>query len=85
MTPKYIRVGPFKFKPELLTARRFMSWFSPCIWGNADGYGTIRKFLNNTRLGRFFIHKVWESLREKIADVNGYRKHPGLAALEPDE
>lgn len=85
MIPKYIKMGLFKVKPELLSTFRFMSWFSPCIWGESDGYGFIRRLLNKTPLGRYCMNKVWQSLRMGIVDANGYRKDPLMAALEPDE
>ena len=85
MTPEYIHVGPFKIKPEILTGRRFMTWLSPCMWGDADGYGAIRRLLNKTRLGRYFMNSIWEASRTKIVEGNGYKNHPALQALEPDE
>jgi cation diffusion facilitator CzcD-associated flavoprotein CzcO len=71
--------------PASLTAVRFFSWFSPCVWGDADGFGLVRWCLNRTGLGRWAIHRLWEGVREKVVDINGYRKHPELQGLEPDE
>lgn len=85
MNPEYISLRPFKVKPETLTTIRFFTWFSPCVWGSADGYCLVRRVLNNTRLGRYCMHAFWQTLREAIVSVNGYRKHHALAALEPDE
>lgn len=85
MTPEFISIGPFKIKPVMLVSKRFVTWFSPCVWGDADGHWLVRRLLNRTRLGRYSIHKVWEGLRRRIVDANGYRKHPALAPLEPDE
>ncbi|RDW79418.1 dimethylaniline monooxygenase [Coleophoma cylindrospora] len=85
MTEGYVTLGPFRIMLERLATTRFLTWFSPCIWGDADGFGGVRKFLNRTRLGRYLMHNFWEKLRWDVVDGNGYRKDPALAGLEPDE
>lgn len=85
MAPPHIYLGPMRCWLEKLTTTRFLTWFSPCIWGDADGYGQIRAALHGTTLGRFIVDKFWNKLRSDIVDVNGYRKDPMLAGLEPDE
>lgn len=85
MSPAYVPLGPVKAMLEMLATTRCFTWFSPCIWGDADGYGWIRKALHGTRLGRYVVHNFWEKLRSDIVAGNGYRTDPGLAGLEPDE
>lgn len=48
---------------EHVVTTRFFTWFSPCIWGEFDGFKYIRRLLHETRLGRWFVHKFWEKLR----------------------
>ncbi|KAL4897633.1 hypothetical protein BDV59DRAFT_190563 [Aspergillus ambiguus] len=72
-------------KLELLATMRFFTWFSPCIWGNFDGFSLIRKALHETRFGRWCVHKFWEGNRTGVIDANGYRKERCLRYLEPFE
>lgn len=72
-----------KTKLELLATMRFFTWFSPCVFGDFDGFGWVRKALHQTRLGRYFVHKFWEGIRMDIIDSNGYRKEECLQYLEP--
>nr|KAK5436096.1 hypothetical protein LTR18_009675 [Exophiala xenobiotica] len=64
---------------------RFMSWFSPCIWGDYDGYGFLRRLLHGTWLGRLIVHNLWEKIRWDTVAINRYRMDPSLAHLEPRE
>ncbi|KAF9890675.1 hypothetical protein FE257_005541 [Aspergillus nanangensis] len=72
-------------KLEFLATMRYFTWFSPCVWGDFDGFGWIRRLLHGTRLGRYFVHNFWEKLRLGVVDVNGYRKEEPLRHLEPLE
>ncbi|PYH84593.1 dimethylaniline monooxygenase [Aspergillus uvarum CBS 121591] len=79
---KFAGVRP---KLELLATTRFFTWFSPCIFGDYDGFSWVRKALHQTRLGRYCVHKFWEGIRKDIIDENGYRKEECLQHLEPIE
>lgn len=72
-------------KLEFLATMRFFTWFSPCIFGDFDGFSWIRGALHQTRLGRWFVHKFWEGIRMDVIDANGYRKEECLKHLEPLE
>ncbi|KAH7169976.1 hypothetical protein EDB81DRAFT_150410 [Dactylonectria macrodidyma] len=85
MSPPWVNMGPFRVMLEHLATMRFFSWFSPCIWGNHDGYGWIRALLHGTWLGRFVVHHFWEKIRQDTVRGNGYRDDPALALLEPYE
>lgn len=62
---------------------RVMSWLSPCIWGDSDGYTTIRWLLHGTRLGSWAITRLWNGLNRSIEAENDYDSHPKLQKLKP--
>lgn len=76
-------VTPLKKWLEKLVMTRLLTWFSPCIWGAADGYGTIRKFLHGTRAGRFITDKFWSILGNDVVALNNYDSHPETAKIKP--
>ncbi|KAI0435282.1 hypothetical protein F5Y09DRAFT_293530 [Xylaria sp. FL1042] len=81
MSPPF--VTPFKQWIEKLANTRFLTWFSPCIWGGADGYGRIRKFYHGTTLGRFLVKMFWRVLGNDVMQLNKYDSHPKTAKLKP--
>ncbi|EON70026.1 hypothetical protein W97_09292 [Coniosporium apollinis CBS 100218] len=81
MAPPY--VTPLKKWLEKLVHTRFLTWFSPCIWGNEDGYGGIRGFLHGTVAGRFMVDSFWKVLGGDVISLNGFDKHPETAKLKP--
>jgi hypothetical protein len=81
MAPPY--VTPLKRWLEKLTTTRFLTWFSPCIWGDADGFGGIRRFLHGTWLGRKIVDIFWRILADDLVQLNGYDRHPETKKLKP--
>jgi hypothetical protein len=81
MAPPY--VTPLKKWIEKLATTRFLTWFSPCIWGDADGYSGIRGFLHGTWLGRKIVDAFWAILGDDVVQLNGYDKHPQTKKLKP--
>ncbi|KAJ5825185.1 hypothetical protein N7474_002323 [Penicillium riverlandense] len=81
MAPPY--VTPLKKWLEKLVTTRFLTWFSPCIWGDADGYTRVRSFLHGTWLGRKIVDSFWSVLANDVAQLNGYDKHPEMKKLKP--
>ena len=81
MAPPY--VTPLKKRLEKLVSVRFLSWFSPCIWGDHDGFGWIRRLLHNTVIGRFLVDTFWKILASDVIALNGYDKHPETKKLKP--
>jgi cation diffusion facilitator CzcD-associated flavoprotein CzcO len=77
------RVTPFKLILEKLILRRALSWFSPCIWGDADGYGWIRSLLHGTLVGRWIVERFNAVLAADVVTLNGYDKHPETKKLKP--
>jgi hypothetical protein len=66
-----------------LAHTRLFTWFSPCIWGDADGYSLIRKLLHGTAVGRWLVRAFWGLLRWKITRRTGYDNHPESKKLKP--
>lgn len=74
---------PLKKWLEKLTATRVLTWFSPCIWGSADGYPLPRRLLHQTRLGRLATRAFWWLLGHDVLAANAYDAHPETAKLRP--
>ncbi|PWY90077.1 dimethylaniline monooxygenase [Aspergillus heteromorphus CBS 117.55] len=85
MGTAWVPFGCWRAKREALTTTRFVTWFSPCIWGSFDGFGWLRRLLHGTRLGRWLVHLFWEKMSADVVEANGYRKEEPLKHLEPDE
>ncbi|KAI0403699.1 hypothetical protein F4802DRAFT_570709 [Xylaria palmicola] len=81
MSPPF--VTPFKRWIEKLANTRFLTWFSPCVWGNADGYNGIRGFYHTTTFGRFLVNQFWKILGNDVMQLNKYDSHPKTAKLKP--
>lgn len=76
-------VTPFKVFLEKLMTVRLLTWFSPCVWGNADGYAGIRSFLHSTWLGRKIVDVFWSVIGNDVKTLNKYDLHPETAKLKP--
>ncbi|KAF7585135.1 hypothetical protein BBP40_012221, partial [Aspergillus hancockii] len=81
MAPPY--VTPLKKWLEKLVTTRLLTWFSPCIWGSADGHSLIRSLLHNTWLGRKIVDTFWSILANDVITLNKYDSHPETAKLKP--
>ncbi|KAL2121087.1 hypothetical protein VTJ04DRAFT_5114 [Mycothermus thermophilus] len=81
MAPPY--VTPFKKWLEKLVHIRLLTWFSPCIWGDVDGYGGIRRFLHGTSFGRAITNIFWKVLGNDVLTLNKYTSHPEVLKLKP--
>lgn len=66
MVPSHLRLGFLKFWTEKLTTTRVISWFSPCIWGDADSFGYVRSLLHGTTVGRWIVDSIWKQLNSEI-------------------
>lgn len=81
MAPIY--VTPLKRRLDQLVGVRFLTWFSPCIWGDFDGFGGMRRFFNNTRIGRWLANGFWNILTNDVLTLSGYDQHPETQKLKP--
>lgn len=81
MAPPY--VTPLKKWLEKLVHTRFLTWFSPCIWGSYDGYAGVRNFFHGNPFGRKIVDTFWGILGGDVIDLNAYDKHPETAKLKP--
>ncbi|KAF5594883.1 dimethylaniline monooxygenase [Fusarium subglutinans] len=85
MSPPWVKMGPFTLQLEHVATMRLFTWFSPCVWGEYDGYSWVRRFLHGTWLGRTMVHRLWEKIRMDTVNFNGYRKNEAISQLEPYE
>ncbi|GES65483.1 putative dimethylaniline monooxygenase [Aspergillus terreus] len=76
-------VTPWKRKIEELLHTRLVTWFSPCPWGNEDGFAPVRYFLHQTGVGRWLVHNFWHALGSDIIARNEYDSHPETRRLKP--
>ncbi|KAL2827720.1 hypothetical protein BDW59DRAFT_171182 [Aspergillus cavernicola] len=85
MAPPY--VTPLHRWLEKLVTTRLLTWFSPCIWANADpvadGGSRIRSFLHGTWLGRKITDTFWSILANDVITLNKFNSHPELKKLRP--
>ncbi|KAH8881126.1 FAD/NAD(P)-binding domain-containing protein [Thozetella sp. PMI_491] len=81
MAPSH--VTPLKRWIEGLANTRFLTWFSPCIWGAADGYSGIRRFLHGTAIGRFLVNAFWKVMEDDVVSLNAYATHGETSKLRP--
>ncbi|KAK4169640.1 hypothetical protein QBC43DRAFT_225112 [Cladorrhinum sp. PSN259] len=81
MSPPY--VTPLKKWLEKLVNTRLLTWFSPCIWGESDGYTGIRKFLHQTSLGRVITNLFWKIIGNDVITLNKYDSHLETKKLKP--
>lgn len=85
MAPAHIYLGPFRCWLETLTATRPLTWFSPCVWGNADGFGSIRGLLHATRFGRWVVDMFWAKLGADLVAQTHIAEHEETRKLIPDQ
>ncbi|KAH7309887.1 hypothetical protein B0I35DRAFT_398083 [Stachybotrys elegans] len=78
-----IYATPFKIWREPLANTRLLTFFSPCIWGDSDGYGLIRRLIHGTRLGRWIADKIFKLMADDTWKQNNYDVHPNTAKLKP--
>ncbi|KAL8655191.1 MAG: hypothetical protein Q9226_003151 [Calogaya cf. arnoldii] len=71
MAPSHIQAGPMKLWLEPLVTTRLLTLFSPCIWGESDGFGSIRRWLHGTKFGRFIVKTFWEKLGGDVVTQTG--------------
>lgn len=83
MAPAHIYVGLFLCWLEMLPSDTFFSWFSPCVWGDADGFGYIRSLLHGTRVGRCITDNFWKKLETETIEQAGLNEHERLENLKP--
>lgn len=81
MAPPY--VTPLKKWLEKLVHTRFLTWMSPCIWGDSDGYEGIRGWMHGTAIGRSIVNRFWAILGGDVMSLNNYDSHPETTKLKP--
>jgi hypothetical protein len=76
-------VTPLKRPLECLLHTRALSWFSPCPFGDEDGWTKIRNFLHGTWIGRKITDVFWAIIRNDVETLSGWDKHPEFVKLKP--
>ncbi|EMD64005.1 hypothetical protein GGP41_006464 [Bipolaris sorokiniana] len=74
---------PFKRDMQELLHTRALTWFSPCAWGDEDGFAIPRGFLHRTGMGRLLTDNYWNNMSAEIIETNGYDSHPEVFKLKP--
>ncbi|KAK3176383.1 hypothetical protein OEA41_007706 [Lepraria neglecta] len=77
--------GPFKTWLESLPDLRPLTWCSPCLWRDADGFGWIRSWLHDTRWGRASVDALWWAIGATLIRQTGLNTSDELIVLKPDE
>jgi cation diffusion facilitator CzcD-associated flavoprotein CzcO len=74
------RITPLKLYLEQLLWTRAVTWFSPSIWGVADGW--VKKFLHGTWLGRKIVFGFWSILGNDMVTLSRYDEHAETKKLK---
>ncbi|KAL8730826.1 MAG: hypothetical protein Q9181_004517 [Wetmoreana brouardii] len=86
MSPSHIYIGPLKVWLEPLVFTRLHTWMSPCVWGDSDGFGSVRRWLHGTRIGRWIVKQYWKKMGGNIITQTGLKtKGPEIEKLLPKE
>lgn len=85
MAPAHIYIGPLRCWVEKLTTTRLLTWFSPCVWGDADGFGLVRNLLHGTSWGRRFVDTFWAKIASDTLEQSGVLKSEATKNLVPDQ
>ena len=90
LTPEFLLIahvylGPFRCWLEKLTTVRFLTLFSPCVWGQFDGFGYVRSLMHGTKVGRKIVDIFWQKLTQETIAQSGLNDHDELRKLIPDQ
>lgn len=59
-----------------------MTWFSPSIWSETDGFSWIQRFFHRTWFGRMIVNTVWSIITADVIELCGFDKHPETKKLK---
>lgn len=68
---------------EKLITTRAVTWLNPCIWGPSDGFGYVRRVVNQTPWGQRLMRSYAQGGQAGVEKHNGYATHAELAKLRP--
>ncbi|KAK3680910.1 cofactor FMO1 FAD enzyme [Podospora appendiculata] len=83
--PTHTYLGPFRAWREKLVTRRVISLMSPWVWPDLSGFGWLRGFLHDNRVGRFIKDKFWAAIHADTVRDCQYRTDDRLGVLEPEQ
>ncbi|KAL9137743.1 MAG: hypothetical protein Q9175_001053 [Cornicularia normoerica] len=61
------------------------TWLSPCVWGDADGFGFVRNLLHGTSWGRWFVDTFWAKMAFDTLEQSGILKSEATKNLVPEQ
>ena len=76
--------GSNNFHGSWTTAIRFLSWLSPSIWQDADGFGFVRRLIQRTWLGVLLIRGFYTAFQKEVAKSYDVANHPERKSVMPD-
>ena len=76
--------GSNNFHGAHVTGIRLLSWLSPSIWQDVDGFGLIRRLFQNTWLGNLLIRGFYTKFRNEMASSYNAADHPERKGLLSD-
>lgn len=85
MAPAHLNIGPFRCWLEKLITTRPLTWLSPCVWGDADGFGFVRNLLHGTSWGRWCVDTFWAKMASDTLEQSGILKSEATKKLIPDQ
>lgn len=85
MAKPHAWIGPVKVWLEPVVSARLTTFMSPCLWGPADGFGRIRSFFHNTRVGRWISKSFYAKLSHETLAQSGLLGDEKLKSLIPEE
>lgn len=68
----------------MVASSRPFTFLSPCVWGNADGFGRLRSLLHESRVGNYIVENIWKKLGSDLFEQGGFNKHENLTVLNPE-
>jgi len=83
MAPAHIYLGPFRCWKTYYNAP-FNVVFAMCV-GDADGFGYLRKLLDETNLGRWLVDTFWTKLGSDLIAQTHIAEHEETRKLIPDQ
>ena len=85
MARAHIYIGPIRCWLEKLTTTRPLTWLSPCVWGDADGFGFVQNLLHGTSWGRWLVDTFWAKIASDTLEQSGVLKSEATKSLVPDQ
>lgn len=80
MAPAY--VTPLRKWLENVVTTRAQTRFSRCVWGDADGFGVVRRFLHSTWLRHKLADEFWAARGSDMLALKAYNAQTDAKKLK---